>query len=84
MLITEESTDGQHYVGHNKYYDQVLIKKSQCMADLMGAMVTVTVTNTDKHYIIATPLSSNFNLIPMVTIAIVILIVAMFLYAKIF
>ena len=81
-MITEESTDGIHYVGHNKYYDQVLINKSYGN-DLMGKMVAVMVTNTDKHYVKAAPqLESsliNSKLILTITIAIAILILA-FLY----
>lgn len=80
MLITEESSDGIHYVGHNKCYDQVLIKKSPGV-DLMGAMVTVIVTDTDKHYVKATPLN-NSRMIPIVTVGIVMLVMA-FLYVAI-
>jgi len=81
VLITEESTDGLHYVGHNKFYDQVLINKS-FGNDLMGKMVTVTVTDTDKHYVKATPhkVSSFFiNSKLMLAMAMVMLLMA-FLY----
>lgn len=54
VLVTEISSDGEHYVGHNKYYDQVLINKSWG-EHLMGTMVTVTATYADKHYIKAMP-----------------------------
>jgi len=54
VLVTEISSDGEHYVGHNKFYDQVLISKSWG-EHLMGTMVTVTTTYADKHYIKATP-----------------------------
>lgn len=86
MLITEESSDGLHYVGHNKYYDQVLIDKS-VGADLMGKMVVVTVTDTDKHYVKAMPhqlpLHINSKLILTIIIATAVLILA-FLYVLIF
>jgi len=54
VLVTEIASDGEHYVGHNKFYDQVLISKSWG-EHLMGAMVTVTATFADKHYIKGTP-----------------------------
>ena len=84
-MITEESTDGLHYVGHNKFYDQVLINKS-FGNDLMGKMVTIMVTDTDKHYVKATPhkVSSFFfiNSKLMLTIVMVMLLLA-FLYVAI-
>ena len=81
MLITEESTDGLHFVGHNKYYDQVLISKS-FGSDLMGKMVTVVVTDTDKHYVKATPQLSSLNSQLMLTIAMVMgILILAFLYA---
>lgn len=85
MLITEESTDGLHFVGHNKCYDQVLVNKSQAN-DLMGKMVVVMVTDTDKHYVKATPQllpSPLINSKLMLTIAIAIILLA-FLYVIIF
>lgn len=84
VLITEESTDGLHYVGHNKYYDQVLIEKS-LSADLMGKMVVVMVTDTDKHYVKAIPQFSlgNSKLILTIAAAITIVILA-FLYLQFF
>ena len=81
MLITEESTDGLHYVGHNKYYDQVLISKSFGSA-LMGQMVTVMVTATDKHYVKATPQLSSLYSHLMLTIAIAMgILILAYLYA---
>ena len=86
VLITEESSDGLHYVGHNKYYDQVLINKS-VTTDLMGKMVVVTVTDTDKHYIKAKPeLPKSLitsQLVFNVTMAITMLLMA-FLYLVMF
>ena len=83
MLITEESTDELHYVGHNKYYDQVLINKS-FGSNLMGKMVTVMVTDTDKHYIKATPQLSSLNSQLMLTISMAIgMLILAFLYVMI-
>ncbi|XP_064624672.1 threonylcarbamoyladenosine tRNA methylthiotransferase-like [Lineus longissimus] len=47
VLVTEVSHDKQYYVGHNKYYDQVLIPKDE---NLMGTMVEVDIVETGKHY----------------------------------
>ncbi|CAH3030214.1 unnamed protein product [Porites evermanni] len=48
VLITEDSKDGAHFVGHNKFYDQVLIHKSE--GDLMGKMVQVEITSAGEHF----------------------------------
>jgi len=47
VLITEEAKDKVHFVGHNKSYDQVLVKGD---ADLMGKMVSVEIYETGKHF----------------------------------
>lgn len=47
LLITEEAKDKVHFVGHNKSYDQVLVKGEP---DLMGKMVTVEIYETGKHF----------------------------------
>jgi len=47
VLVTEYSKDGTYYVGHNKYYDQVLVPKD---VDLMGKLVEVEVIETGKHF----------------------------------
>ncbi|EDO40392.1 predicted protein [Nematostella vectensis] len=49
VLVTEESHDGVHYVGHNKAYDQVLVKKDE--GELMGKIVKVEMTSSGKHYL---------------------------------
>ncbi|XP_023724058.1 threonylcarbamoyladenosine tRNA methylthiotransferase isoform X2 [Cryptotermes secundus] len=46
VLVTEVSHDGKHYVGHNKFYEQVLLPKR---AELLGKMVTVKIVSTSKH-----------------------------------
>jgi len=48
ILVTEIASDKLHYVGHNKYYDQVLVP----MVDgYMGQVLTVKITSTGKHYL---------------------------------
>lgn len=48
VLVTEDSTDGQYYVGHNKCYDQVLVPKEDV---LLGKMVEVEIIETGKHFL---------------------------------
>lgn len=48
VLVTEDSKDGAHFVGHNKFYDQVLIHKSE--GDFMGKMVQVEITSAGEHF----------------------------------
>ncbi|XP_057303648.1 threonylcarbamoyladenosine tRNA methylthiotransferase-like [Hydractinia symbiolongicarpus] len=48
ILITEEAKDKIHFVGHNKSYDQVLIKGDN---GLMGKMVEVEIYETGKHFV---------------------------------
>ncbi|KAH3848933.1 hypothetical protein DPMN_091318 [Dreissena polymorpha] len=47
VLVTEISHDKKYYVGHNKFYDQVLVPMDK---NLMGKMVTVEITETGKHF----------------------------------
>uniref|UniRef100_A0A1B6CSR2 tRNA-t(6)A37 methylthiotransferase n=1 Tax=Clastoptera arizonana TaxID=38151 RepID=A0A1B6CSR2_9HEMI len=47
VLVTEEAHDGQHFVGHNKFYEQVLVPKAP---NVMGKFITVKVASTGKHY----------------------------------
>ena len=37
VLVTELATDGEHYVGHNKFYEQVLVPKDE---SYMGSTLT--------------------------------------------
>ncbi|XP_076810125.1 threonylcarbamoyladenosine tRNA methylthiotransferase-like [Clavelina lepadiformis] len=48
VLVTEIAHDKIHYVGHNKYYEQVLVEKEE---GLMGKMFQVKITETGKHYL---------------------------------
>ncbi|ESN95062.1 hypothetical protein HELRODRAFT_157739 [Helobdella robusta] len=50
VLVTEHSTDGRYYVGHNKSYDQVLVGKD---GDWMGRMMKVRITSTGKHFLMS-------------------------------
>ena len=47
VLITEMAHDGVSLVGHNKCYDQIIIKGN--VDKLMGRRVTVKITGVTKH-----------------------------------
>jgi len=45
VLVTELAYDKQHYVGHNEFYEQVLVPKDE---SLMGKLVHVEIVETTK------------------------------------
>lgn len=45
VLVTEISHDKKHYVGHNKFYEQILLPMKE---DLLGKAVRVKITGTSK------------------------------------
>lgn len=53
VLVTEVSHDKLHYVGHNKYYEQVLVPMEK---RYLGKMVTVAIYETGKHFLKGRPL----------------------------
>ncbi|XP_066583479.1 threonylcarbamoyladenosine tRNA methylthiotransferase isoform X2 [Prorops nasuta] len=46
VLVTELSHDKKHYVGHNKFYEQVLVAKEE---RFLGKMITVRIIEATKH-----------------------------------
>ncbi|GAB6022094.1 Threonylcarbamoyladenosine tRNA methylthiotransferase [Chamberlinius hualienensis] len=56
VLVTDLSTDKLHYVGHNKYYEQVLVPKVE---EYMGRWIKVKITKTGKHYLQGEPVASE-------------------------
>lgn len=56
VLVTEISYDKKHYVGHNKYYEQVLLPMRE---NLLGKSVRVRITNTSKFSMSATLLDEE-------------------------
>ncbi|GFQ88280.1 threonylcarbamoyladenosine tRNA methylthiotransferase, partial [Trichonephila clavata] len=56
VLVTEVSHDKNHYVGHNKFYEQVLVPKNE---EFLGKCITVKITKTGKHYMIGEPILSK-------------------------
>ncbi|KAJ8981394.1 hypothetical protein NQ317_002588 [Molorchus minor] len=53
VLATEVSHDKQHYVAHNKFYEQVLIPMKK---EYLGKLVKVKITNATKFSMIGEPL----------------------------
>jgi len=49
ILVTEKATDGYHFVGHNKYYDHVLVEPQEDF-DVLGKYLKVKVFETGKFY----------------------------------
>lgn len=56
VLVTEESHDKQHWVGHNKYYEQVLVPQKD---DYLGKLVEVEIIETGKHYMRGRPIDTS-------------------------
>lgn len=52
VLITEESFDGQYYVAHNRFYEQVLVPKQP---EFLGKMIEVDIYEAGKHFMKGKP-----------------------------
>ncbi|OTF83242.1 threonylcarbamoyladenosine tRNA methylthiotransferase-like protein [Euroglyphus maynei] len=50
VLVTEISTDKQYFVGHNKFYEQILIAKNQCQ---LGDWIDVEIEAVGKYHMMA-------------------------------
>lgn len=61
VLVTEISHDKIHYVGHNKFYEQVLIPMKE---EYMGKMVTVKIIEATKHSMKGIPLEVSDAISP--------------------
>ncbi|XKL63906.1 hypothetical protein PGB90_006270 [Kerria lacca] len=59
VLVTEEAHDGQHYVAHNKYYEQVLVPK---YPNLIGQYIKVKILSTKKYCLISEPIDVKTKL----------------------
>ncbi|XP_046745819.1 threonylcarbamoyladenosine tRNA methylthiotransferase [Diprion similis] len=58
VLVTEISHDKKHFVGHNKFYEQVLVP----MRDgFMGKMVQVRIVSATKHSMKGQPLDEGIS-----------------------
>ncbi|XP_018024113.1 threonylcarbamoyladenosine tRNA methylthiotransferase isoform X2 [Hyalella azteca] len=47
VLVTEESHDKKFWVGHNDFYEQVLVPKEE---NYLGKVLRVVITETGKHF----------------------------------
>lgn len=56
VLVTEISHDRQHYVGHNKFYEQVLLPMKE---NLLGKSVQVRITGATKFSVFGQLLDEN-------------------------
>ena len=56
ILVTEESTDKKYYVGHNEFYEQILVRKSSCF---LGRVIKVKIVSTGKWWMMGEPLTSE-------------------------
>lgn len=56
VLVTETSHDKKHFVGHNKFYEQVLVPMKD---EFMGKMVTVKIVEATKHSMKGEPLDDG-------------------------
>jgi len=56
ILITEVAHDGRHYVGHNKFYEQVLVPMKD---GWMGKNLKVKIYETGKHFLRGDPLGEE-------------------------
>ncbi|KAG8197486.1 hypothetical protein JTE90_007225 [Oedothorax gibbosus] len=81
VLVTEVSHDKKHFVGHNKFYEQVLVPKDE---EFLGKTITVKITKTGKHYLMGEPiipemefktLNSN-RILPFIVISILVLFIS--------
>ncbi|KAH9516819.1 Threonylcarbamoyladenosine tRNA methylthiotransferase, partial [Dermatophagoides farinae] len=50
VLVTELSTDKKFFVGHNKFYEQILIAKHQCQ---LGEWIDVEIESVGKYHMMA-------------------------------
>ena len=56
VLVTDISHDQQHYVGHNEYYEQILLPKDE---NIMGKLVQVKILETTKFSMIGEVLNKE-------------------------
>ena len=58
VLVTEVAHDNLHFVGHNKFYEQVLVPKYD---KYMGKIMKVSIKKTKKYCLIGQPLDDGFS-----------------------
>lgn len=65
VLVTELSHDKNFFVGHNIFYEQVLVPKKE---ELLGQMISVSITKAGKHYMIGQPVENISNAKPVMVL----------------
>lgn len=58
VLVTEVSHDKRHYVGHNKFYEQVLVPMKE---EYMGKMIDVRITEATKFSMKGEPIGEGVS-----------------------
>ncbi|XP_078041395.1 threonylcarbamoyladenosine tRNA methylthiotransferase [Augochlora pura] len=56
ILVTELSHDKKHYVGHNKFYEQILVPLKE---EFLGKMVKVKIVETTKYSMKGEPINEG-------------------------
>ncbi len=56
VLVTETAHDDKHYVGHNQFYEQVLVPRD---VSLMGKLVDVEIVSTCKFSMTGKPVNTS-------------------------
>ena len=57
-LVTEESKDKRYFVGHNQFYEQILIPKTNVQ---MGQILCVEIKSVSRYYMFGEPIKSLAN-----------------------
>jgi len=64
ILVTEVAHDQKHYVGHNKFYEQVLVPKKE---GFLGKMMEVEITSVGKFYMMGKLLKDGVTFTPSIS-----------------
>jgi len=77
ILITEISHDKKFYVGHNKFYEQILVKMEP---SLMGKCVTVRIISVCKHSMTGEIIGQNHDYYTLIKSAFLVMIAMLMLF----
>lgn len=58
VLVTETSTDRVFYVGHNEFYEHVLVPKRD---EYLGKIIDVEIKSSGKFFMVGKPLNEPDN-----------------------
>lgn len=61
VLVTEIAHDKIHFVGHNQFYEQVLVPKDE---KYWGKIVSVRIESCGKHYMVGRPIEGHVPVTP--------------------